>query len=53
MQLTDLYTDEEIDRAVDNYLEANWQSNDWVDPGTFDFSWWPLEEQIDFMKEWA
>ena len=52
MQLTDLYTEQQIDDAVDAYIEAQGYS-DWVDPGIVDFSGWSLDEQIDFMKEWT
>jgi hypothetical protein len=52
MQLTDLYTDEQIDDAVTAYIEAQGYS-DWVDPGTVDFSMWSLNEQIAFMEEWS
>ena len=52
MKLEDLYTDEQIDDAVAAYIEAQGYS-DWVDSGTVDFSWWSLEEQIEFMKEWT
>jgi len=52
MKLEDLYTDEQIDDAVDAYLEAQGYS-DWVDPGTVDFSGWSLNEQIAFMEEWT
>jgi hypothetical protein len=52
MTLEDLYTDEQIDDAVTAYIEAQGYS-DWVDSGTFDFSAWSLEEQVDFIKEWT
>jgi len=52
MQLTDLYTDAQIDDAVKAYIEAQGYS-DWVDTGILDFSMWSLEDQVEFMKEWT
>jgi len=52
MELTDIYTDKQIDDAVDAYIEAQGYS-DWVDSGIVDFSTWPLDDQIIFMQEWS
>jgi hypothetical protein len=52
MTLEDLYTDEQIDDAVTAYIEAQGYS-DWIDSGTFDFTNWSLDEQVEFMKEWT
>ena len=52
MELTDIYTDAQIEDAVKAYIEAQGYS-DWVDTGILDFSMWSLEDQVEFMKEWT